>query len=82
MTFAVNHIVSGVAITLLGLGVTKYLASLVFVPITSNPRESPRVEGFTEFSIPGLSQGAAALEDQQRVVVSDVAGLLGGLVTD
>ena len=82
VTFAVNHIVSGVAITLLGLGVTKYLASLVFVPITSNPRESPRVEGFTEFSIPGLSQGAAALEDQQRVVVSDVAGLLGGLVTD
>ena len=47
-----------------------------------NPRESPRVEGFTEFSIPGLSQGAAALEAQQRVVVSDVAGLLGGLVTN
>ena len=43
VTFAVNHIVSGVAITLLGLGVTKYLASLVFLPITQNPRESPRV---------------------------------------
>ena len=82
VTFAVNHIVSGVAITLLGLGVTKYLASLVFLPITRNPRESPRVEGFAEFSIPGLSQGAAALEAQQRVVVSDVAGLLGGLVTN
>ncbi|HET9138462.1 ABC transporter permease subunit, partial [Actinophytocola sp.] len=37
VTFAVNHIVSGVAITLLGLGVTKYLASLVFVPLTQNP---------------------------------------------
>lgn len=82
VTFAVNHIVSGVAITLLGLGVTKYLASLVFLPITRNPRESPRVEGFAEFSIPGLSQGAAAVEAQQRVVVSDVAGLLGGLVTN
>jgi ABC-type uncharacterized transport system permease subunit len=81
VTFTVNQIVSGVAITLLGLGVTKYLASLVFRPITSNPRESPRVPGFDEFSIPGLSQGAAALEDQQRVVLSDVAGLLGGLVT-
>ena len=82
VTFAVNHIVSGVAITLLGLGVTKYLASLVFLPITGNPRESPRVEGFTEFSIPGLSQAASAVEVQQRVVVSDVAGLLGGLVTN
>ncbi len=37
VTFAVNHIVSGVAITLLGLGVTKYLASLVFLPITAEP---------------------------------------------
>ena len=38
--------------------------------------------GFAEFSIPGLSDGVAALEGQQRVVVSDVAGLLGGLVTN
>ncbi len=82
VTFSVNHIVSGVAITLLGLGVTKYLASLVFLPITQNPRESPRVPGFGEFSIPGLSDGVAALEAQQRVVLSDVAGLLGGLVTN
>jgi simple sugar transport system permease protein len=82
VTFTVNHIVSGVAITLLAMGVTKYLASLVFVPITQNPRESPRVPGFDEFSIPGLSDLATALEGQQRAVLSDVAGLLGGLVTD
>ena len=82
VTFAVNHIVSGVAITLLGLGVTKYLASLVFLPLTQNPRESPRVPGFAEFSVPGLSDGVAALEAQQRVVLSDVAGLLGGLFTN
>ena len=82
VTFAVNHIVSGVAITLLGMGVTKYLASLLFLPVTSNPRESPRVPGFEEFSIPGLSPAASALESQQRVVLSDVAGLLGGLVTN
>jgi ABC-type uncharacterized transport system permease subunit len=82
VTFSVNHIVSGVAITLLGLGVTKYLATLVFLPVSQNPRESPRVPGFEEFSIPGLSDAAAALEGQQRVVLSDVAGLLGGLVTN
>jgi simple sugar transport system permease protein len=82
VTFSVNHIVSGVAITLLGLGVTKYLATLVFLPVTQNPRESPRVPGFGEFSIPGLSDAATAVEGQQRVVLSDVAGLLGGLVTN
>jgi general nucleoside transport system permease protein len=82
VTFTVNHIVSGVAITLLGMGVTKYLASLVFLPITQNPRESPRVAGFDQFSVPGLSPAFTALEAQQRVVLSDVAGLLGGLVTN
>ena len=82
VTFSVNHIVSGVAITLLGMGVTKYLATLVFLPVSRNPRESPRVPGFDEFSIPGLSDGVAAVEAQQRVVLSDVAGLLGGFVTN
>lgn len=81
VTFNVNHIVSGVAITLLGTGLTKYLATLVFTPISQNPRQSPRLEGFTEFSIPGVSEGLAALEAQQRVFVSDLAGLLSGLVT-
>ena len=58
VTFAVNHIVSGVAITLLGLGVTKYLASLVFVPITQNPRESPRVRGVRRVLDPGAVRRA------------------------
>ncbi|ALE75924.1 Nucleoside ABC transporter, permease protein 2 [Pseudonocardia sp. Ae168_Ps1] len=81
VTFNVNHIVSGVAITLLGTGITKYLATLVFAPVSQNPRQSPRLDGFTEFSVPGVSQGLQALEAQQRVFVSDLAGLLSGLVT-
>ena len=81
VTFNVNHIVSGVAITLLGMGLTKYLSTLVFEPISQNPRESPRLQGFTEFDVPLLAPGLNALEQQQRVVVSDLAGLLGGLVT-
>src|SRR3979411_2223843 len=42
VTFNVNHIVSGVAITLLGMGVTKYLSTLLFEPISQNPRQAPR----------------------------------------
>jgi ABC-type uncharacterized transport system permease subunit len=81
VTFNVNHIVSGVAVTLLGLGVTQYLSTLVFLPITQNPRQSPRVEGFETFSVQPLADGLANLEAQQRVVLSDVAGLLGGLLS-
>lgn len=81
ITFHVNHIVSGVAVTLLGTGLTKYLATLVFAPLSQNPRQSPRIDGFTEFSVPGISEALAAVEAQQRVFVSDLAGLLSGLVT-
>jgi general nucleoside transport system permease protein len=81
VTFNVNHIVSGVAITLLGMGVTKYLSTLVFFPVSQNPRQSPRVEGFETFSVQPLADGLAQVESQQRVLLSDVAGILGGLVS-
>jgi general nucleoside transport system permease protein len=81
VTFNVNHIVSGVAITLLGMGVTQYLSTLIFLPVSQNPRQSPRIEGFEEFSIQPLADWLAALENAQRVLLSDAAGLLGGLVT-
>jgi general nucleoside transport system permease protein len=81
VTFNVNHIVSGVAITLLGMGVTKYLSTLVFLPISRNPRQSPRVAGFETFSVQPVADGLASVEQQQRVILSDVAGLLGGLLS-
>ncbi|TQM35104.1 ABC transporter permease [Pseudonocardia cypriaca] len=81
VTFGVNHIVSGVAITLLGMGITQYLAQLIFVPLSRNPRQSPRIEGFETFSIQPLADWLAELEGQQRVLLSDAAGLLGGVVS-
>lgn len=81
VTFGVNHIVSGVAITLLGMGLTRYLASVVFLPLTQNPRESPPVPAFETFSVQPLADGLRAVESEQRVVLSDVAGLLGGLLS-
>ncbi|RZQ62902.1 ABC transporter permease [Amycolatopsis suaedae] len=81
VTFNVNHIVSGVAINLLGLGVAKYLASLVFEPLSGNPKESPRVPKFDTYSATFLSDWLGELEAGQRVVISDVAGILRGLIT-
>ena len=81
MTFGVNHIVSGVAINLLGAGLTKYLSTLIFFPLSHNPRESPAVPKFDTYSASGLSDFLGELEAQQRVGLSDVAGILRGLVT-
>ncbi|HEX6345026.1 ABC transporter permease [Umezawaea sp.] len=81
VTFGVNHIVSGVAINLLGAGLTKYLSTLIFFPISNNPRESPAVPKFDTYSAGGLSDWLKTLEDEQRVAISDVAGILRGLIT-
>jgi ABC-type uncharacterized transport system permease subunit len=81
VTFGVNHIVSGVAINLLGAGVTKYLSTLIFQPLSDNPRDSPPIEQFDTFSASGLADWLGDREREQRVIISDVAGLLRGLVT-
>ncbi len=82
VTFNVNHIVSGVAINLLGLGVAKYLANLVFTPLSGNPRQSPTVPKFDTYSATFLSDWLSELEQLQRVFISDVAGIVNGLITE
>ncbi len=81
VTFNVNHIISGVAITLLAAGVTQYLSALVFEPITQNERQSPRVEGFNSYSVQPLADWLGTLERANIVILSDVAGLFRGVLT-
>lgn len=81
VSFGVNHIVSGVAVNLLGAGIAKYLSTLIFAPLSDNPRDSPPIERFDTYSAAGLSDWLGELEAEQRAVISDVAGLLRGLVT-
>ncbi len=87
VTFGVDHIVSGVAINLLALGATQYLAKLFFAtgdPATKggNPKQSPPADGITDITVPGLSHGLGSIEKHHWFVVSDLAGILGGLVTE
>jgi general nucleoside transport system permease protein len=63
------------------MGVTQYLSTLIFLPLSQNPRQSPRIEGFETFSVQPLADWLAALEAEQRVLLSDVAGLLGGVLS-
>jgi ABC-type uncharacterized transport system permease subunit len=81
VTFGVNHIVSGVAINLLGAGVAKYLSTLLFTSVSHNPRQSPKVPGFDTYSAQPVADWLGELEKQQRYVVSDIAGILHGLLS-
>lgn len=83
VTFNVNHIVSGVALNILALGTTRYLSKFTFenAPQGSS-KQSPPIDSLGTFSVPGLSDGLSTLNDKHWFLVSDLAGLLGGLVTD
>ncbi|MEU6522170.1 ABC transporter permease [Streptomyces sp. NPDC046924] len=83
VTFNVNHIVSGVAINILALGATRYLAPLAFEGHQGgSAKQSPAVESLGHFTVPGLSEGLRDLNEKGWFLVSDIAGLLGGLVTN
>ncbi|MFI0822527.1 ABC transporter permease [Streptomyces sp. NPDC021098] len=85
VTFGVDHIISGVAINILALGATTYLAKRWFGPLADiggSPKQSPQVGDIPSFTVPGLSDGLATVENHHWFLISDIAGLLGGLVTD
>ena len=67
VTFGVDHIVSGVAINLLGLGLAKYLAHLVFLPLSGNPKQSPTIPKFDTYSAVPFTDWLGELETAQRV---------------
>jgi len=83
VTFNVNHIVSGVAINILALGTTRYLSKFTFenAPQGSS-KQSPPIDSLGTFDIPGLSSWLDTLNQKHWFLVSDIAGLLGGLLTD
>ena len=73
VTFGVDQIVSGVAINLLGLGVTQYLSTLAF---PGQPTQSPQIPAISTFTIPGLSSWSQSLSDQHWFFVSDLASIV------
>ncbi|MET8283646.1 ABC transporter permease [Streptomyces sp. NPDC048448] len=83
VTFNVNHIVSGVAINILALGTTRYLSKFTFEDAPQgSSKQSPPIDSLGTFDIPGLSSWLSTINGKHWFLVSDIAGLLGGLVTD
>ncbi|MEU0135334.1 ABC transporter permease [Streptomyces sp. NPDC006296] len=86
VTFGVDHIISGIAINILALGFTTYFAKLWFntgdaAEKGGSPKQSPPADSITQFTVPGLSDWLHSVELHHWFFVSDVAGILGGLVT-
>ena len=83
VTFGVDHIVSGVAINIIGLGVAKYLAARFFNGLPGGgPTQSPPIDSLPDFTIPGVSDGLGTVEKKDWFFVSDVAAVLRALCTD
>jgi len=83
VTFGVDHIISGVAINLLGLASASFLSVLAFEGVRGGgPTQSPRIPSLPTLSVPGVSDALVDLSNRQWFLVSDLAGILGGFVTN
>ncbi|MEV0751146.1 ABC transporter permease [Streptosporangium sp. NPDC050280] len=83
VTFGVDHIISGVAINILGLGVTQFLSKVTFAEMPGGgDSQSPPVPKPGVVSVPGIGDPLRALEAKQWFLLSDVAGILRGLTTN
>ncbi len=89
VTFNVDHIVSGVAINILGLGAMRFLSSIVYTEDTGGSViQSPQITTIGNFNLPILAGGNVFgwespdflgwLEAKELFFVSDIAGVLRG----
>ena len=93
VTFGIDHIISGVAINLLAPGITRFLSAEIFTTYPGGSiTQSPRVPGVGSFTVPFLAGGdmfgrttpdfLGWLDGLGLFLISDVAGLLQGLMSD
>ena len=81
VTFGVDHIVSGVAINIIALGVASFLAEALFTGLCGGLTQSPSLDRPPTISVPGLSGWTESLEDKGWFLVSDLAALLNVVVS-
>ena len=83
VTFGVDHIVSGVAITILGAGITRYLSGIFYQDVEgAGITQSPPVPDIASITVPWLSDAMAELEAHHWFLISDLAGIIGGVATE
>ncbi len=81
--FGVDHIVSGVAINLLGAGTGSYLAVRTFTGLPGGgPTQSPPLAQLPFLSVPGLGEVLLGSEKSGTWLLADLAGILRALTTN
>ena len=82
VTFNVDHIVSGVAINLIGAGTATFLAEAIFPDLEGGgPNQLIGLESPTKITVPGISDVSLDLAGRGWFFVSDVAAFVGALTT-
>lgn len=84
--FGVDQIISGVAINLLAPGIAKYLAGIYFttqeaISSGGGPTQSPKVHAFSTLDWHGADHWLDKVDAHHWFIISDVAGLLDGIVS-
>jgi general nucleoside transport system permease protein len=84
--FGVDQIISGVAINILAPGIAKYMSGIFFTTEKAlkdggGPTQSPKVDSFSTLKWDAAHSALAKLHAHEWFLISDVAGLLDGLVT-
>lgn len=93
VTFGVNHTVSGVALNLVAVGLTRYLASVAFIGVSDGSiTSSPSMRSMPKYNLPFFAGGGIGswtspdffgrLYEKNWFLISDAAGLLRGLTGD
>ena len=81
ITFRIDQIVSGVAINILGLGVTQFLSSVVFGGVAGGgTTQSPPIPSLPALSVPGIDGPLGELEGTRWFLLADIAGILRGVL--
>jgi ABC-type uncharacterized transport system permease subunit len=82
VTFGVDHIISGVAVNIIAPGFALYLTKITFAHDPGGgQKQSPPINDPQSITLP-FSHWLHTIEDKHWFAVSDLAGLLGGLVTN
>jgi general nucleoside transport system permease protein len=82
VSFGVDHIVSGVAINIIALGVAQYLAALTFTGLPqAGPTQSPPIPPLPVVTIPGISDAALWLEGLDWFGVSELGALVAAVTS-
>jgi simple sugar transport system permease protein len=83
VTFAVDQIVSGVAINILALGMTQFLAAEWFQGVPGGGQtQSPPIDPMGSITLPLISTWATDVANQGWFFISDLAGVIAGVTTD